>query len=362
MNPPRRILMTADPMGGVWTYAMELARQFGRLEIDIALATMGAPLSTGQRQEIGRLPRVSLFETEYQLEWMPNPWEDVDQAGAWLLDLADRFRPDVVHLNGFAHGDLPWRVPRIVVAHSCRLTWWAAVRHTAPPLGLEEYRRRVLRGLLAADAVVAPTRAMLTALMAQYGPLARTMPIWNARWVDGFAPDVKWPVILAAGRVWDDAKNITTLDQVAPTLQWPVIVAGDTAAPGGQNIALRRVTLLGPVSPSRLRRLMAHAAIYALPARYEPFGLSVLEAALSGCALVLGDIDSLRELWNGVALFVDPEDEIGLGEVLRWLSEHTEAREALARRARARALTRTPEDMANAYLACYSEARALKVA
>ncbi len=32
-----------------------------------------------------------------------------------------------------------------------------------------------------------------------------------------------------------------------------------------------------------------------LPARYEPFGLSVLEAALSGCALVLGDIPSLRE-------------------------------------------------------------------
>ena len=47
MNPPRRILMTADPIGGVWTYAMELARQFGRLEIDIALATMGAPLSAG---------------------------------------------------------------------------------------------------------------------------------------------------------------------------------------------------------------------------------------------------------------------------------------------------------------------------
>jgi hypothetical protein len=45
-----------------------------------------------------------------------------------------------------------------------------------------------------------------------------------------------------------------------------------------------------------------------LPARYEPFGLSVLEAALSGCALVPGDIASLRGNWDGVAEFVCPDD------------------------------------------------------
>ena len=52
---------------------------------------------------------------------------------------------------------------------------------------------------------------------------------------------------------------------------------------------------------------MGRAAIYALPARYEPFGLSILEAALSGCALVIGDIPSLREIWADAALFV-PSD------------------------------------------------------
>jgi glycosyltransferase involved in cell wall biosynthesis len=362
MNPPRRVLMTADPIGGVWTYALELARQFSRLQIELGLATMGAPLSVDQRQELARIPRVTLFETEYMLEWMDRPWEDVDQSGEWLLDLADRFQPDVVHLNGFAHGALPWAVPRVVVAHSCRLTWWEAVRRTAPPLELEEYRSRVLAGLLAADAVIAPTAAMLASVVRHYGPLPHTSAIWNARWVDGYAPDTKWPFILAAGRVWDEAKNIGALDIVAPTLRWPVLVAGETAAPGGSDTPMRHVATLGAVSANRLRGLMSHAAIYALPARYEPFGLSILEAALSGCALVLGDIDSLRELWNGVALFVDPDDEIGLGEVLRWLAEHTEAREVLARRARARALSRTPEDMARAYIGCYSEVRGLNVA
>jgi glycogen(starch) synthase len=359
---PSRVLMTADPIGGVWTYAIELSRQFDRLGIEVALATMGAPLSIEQRSELARIPRVSLFETEYQLEWMDDPWDDVRQAGEWLLDLAEKFRPDVVHLNGYVHGALRWRVPCIVVAHSCRLTWWEAVRRTAPPLDVDEYRRPVSLGLQAADAVVAPTAAMLAALRRQYGDLPHGMVIWNARTIDGFGPDVKWPVILSAGRTWDAAKNIAALDRVAPTLRWPVFIAGETTAPSGHDTVLRHVTTLGHVSPARLRQLMSHAPVYALPARYEPFGLSIVEAALSGCALVLGDIDSLREIWDGVALFVDPDDEVGLGDAIRWLTNHSEAREALARRARARALGRAPEQMAAEYLDCYRAARRIKVA
>ena len=44
-------------------------------------------------------------------------------------------------------------------------------------------------------------------------------------------------------------------------------------------------------------------------ARYEPFGLAVLEAAQAGCALVLSDIPTFRELWNGAAQFVPPGDD-----------------------------------------------------
>ena len=39
---------------------------------------------------------------------------------------------------------------------------------------------------------------------------------------------------------------------------------------------------------------------------YEPFGLAVLEAAQAGCALVLSDIPTFRELWDGAAMFVPP--------------------------------------------------------
>jgi glycosyltransferase involved in cell wall biosynthesis len=103
---------------------------------------------------------------------------------------------------------------------------------------------------------------------------------------------------------------------------------------------------------------MARAAVYALPARYEPFGLSVLEAALAGCALVLGDIPSLREVWGDAALFVHPDDGEGLAEALQGLMANPAERERRAALARARALTFTPRRMAEAYLELYAALRA----
>ncbi len=108
---------------------------------------------------------------------------------------------------------------------------------------------------------------------------------------------------------------------------------------------------------AELRSRMARAAIYALPARYEPFGLSVLEAAAAGCALVLGDIASLRETWAGAALFVPPDDEAALGEALRRLIAAPAERARLAERALRRARALTAAAMAERTLGLYRSLR-----
>ena len=94
--------------------------------------------------------------------------------------------------------------------------------------------------------------------------------------------------------------------------------------------------------------------IYALPVRYEPFGLSILEAALSGCALVVGDFASLRETWGANAVYVPPDDHFALRSVLRDLAADAAARERLGRAARRRALQFTPQRMAQGYLRAYA--------
>ncbi|HEX2690641.1 MAG TPA: glycosyltransferase family 4 protein, partial [Kofleriaceae bacterium] len=113
---------------------------------------------------------------------------------------------------------------------------------------------------------------------------------------------------------------------------------------------------LGELAPDELARWMARASIYALPARYEPFGLSVLEAALAGCALVLGDVPTLREVWGDTAHYVPPGDPDALGAALNRLIRDPVARGSYAARSRARALGLSPARMAAAYHALYREA------
>ncbi len=163
----------------------------------------------------------------------------------------------------------------------------------------------------------------------------------------------KQPFILTAGRFWDEAKNTVILERVAGGLQWPVLAAGDRGPLGLGERGGGAIGYLGPLSPGILSNYLATASIYVLPSRYEPFGLSALEAAMCGCALVLGDIPSLREVWKDTAIFVAPDDRAGLREALRGLIESASRRAEWASRARERACFFTPEKMASEYCDLY---------
>jgi glycogen synthase len=343
-----KVLMTADTIGGVWTYALELADAFAELDVEVTLAAMGGPLRADQRAELEG-SRVRGFHAEsYALEWMDEPWQDVDRAAAWLLQIAEEVEPDLVHLNGYAHAALDWGVPVVVVGHSDVLSWHEAVR--GAPAGPEwaRYRGAVEAGLAAADLLVAPTQAMLDELIRLYAPDCPRLVVPNGS-RRRFPRAPKDEVVLSAGRVWDEAKNVQALVRVAPRLPWPVEVAGDGTAGGG-------VHALGRLDRESLDLRLATAAIFAEPARYEPFGLAALEAGLAACALVLGDIPSLREVWGDAAVFVPPDDDDELERALRSLIEDRAMRADYAGCARRRALTYSPERMARGYLSAYRRA------
>jgi glycosyltransferase involved in cell wall biosynthesis len=228
------------------------------------------------------------------------------------------------------------------------------VKGEPAPARYRRYREEVARGLRAAGRVVAPTRAMLGALERHYGPLARCTVIPNARARLKFAPAAKEPFILSAGRLWDEAKNVAALAAVASALPWPVRVAGAAEHPDGGHRPLSGLEPLGQLPSVELAEQMARASIFALPARYEPFGLSALEAAQSGCALVLGDIPSLREVWGDAAAFVSPDDLTDLKTILKKLIDDVTFRETFAKRALSRAGSYEADLTASAYLHEYA--------
>ena len=350
------ILMTADAVGGVWTYALDLCGALAAHGIRVVLATMGPPPSPAQRREVQLLHNVSLHVSEFRLAWMDDPWEDVRRAGEWLLDLERQTRPDLIHLNGYVHAALDWNAPVLVAAHSCVLSWWAAVKKEPLPDRWLDYAARVCAGLRSADRVVAPSQAMLDALHRHYRGLPPATVIHNGRKRAPFRAATKESFVLSAGRLWDEAKNLAALDDVADKLPWPVRVAGETSSSDGPTRTPKiKVQCLGRLEPAALAEQMSRAAVYALPAKYEPFGLSALEAAFSGCALVLGDIPSLREIWDDAALFVPPDDRDALCMTLRQYIDRPLLRFEMATRARIRAGRYSTAAMANGYLSVYRE-------
>lgn len=363
--------MTTDTVGGVFTYSAALARGLGGAGVTVTLACMGRRAAPEQCAELTRAG-ARVMDSDYRLEWMDDPWEDVARAGDWLLGIERRTRPDIVHVNGYAHAALPWRAPSVLVAHSCVCSWWRAVLNEPAPERYAQYRTEVRRGLDAADVVIAPSAAMLAALEREYGAVARARVIHNGSVPAAASSAGKEPFIFSAGRVWDRAKNIAQLERAAQRVPWPIIVAGDTSNPDGhETSALPHLELLGALPHGEVTRWMQRASIFALPAHYEPFGLAALEAALAGCALVLGDIPSFRELWGDAASYVAPDDAEALAAALTELTGDAELRRTRAATARRRAERYDAAAMCQSYLELYrslteprrgvSPARALEV-
>lgn len=339
--------MTADTAGGVWIHALSLCAGLAAAGVSVRLVALGRP-SPEQRDGAARLCNVELVVRPVRLEWMPEPWCELDALEPDLLELSAS--ADLVHLNHLVHGHLDWRRPVITVVHSCVSSWFEAVRGVPAPPEWDTYRQRVARSLSASDHVVAPSAWMLEQAGRHYGPLHGRSVIANGSDAPMGAPDGARTGLLAAGRVWDEAKNLGALIALAPRLEAPLRIAGPRQRPHGTAVAVDGVQNL---HQQALWAEMRRAGIFVAPALYEPFGLGILEAARSGCALVLGDIPTLREIWGDAARYVDPRRPDEWVRVLDDLAAHDDERIRLAHAARARAAGYTLERMAQCYLALY---------
>jgi glycosyltransferase involved in cell wall biosynthesis len=350
-----RILMTVDAVGGVWSYALTLCASLEMHGIDVTLACLGPRPSEAQRLAAAKLGNVRLFTSDHRLEWMPDGWRDQEAAGHWLMNLADDEAADIVHLNGYSLAALAWRRPAVCVAHSCVSSWWRAVHGVSPPPEWTAYRRGVTRGLNSADRVVAPTNAFLAQLYSCYDLRRPAQVIHNGimHEQDSASERPRLPIVFACGRPWDAAKNMGVLDAAAEGVTWRVYLAGNLAGPDGSCFSSASLRMLGSLSNDDVMSWLRRASIFVHPALYEPFGLAVVEAAASGCALVLADIPTLRELWDGAAEFFDPRDARHLAATLDALIADPERRRELGSAASARAARYSAHAMTDAYRALY---------
>jgi glycosyltransferase involved in cell wall biosynthesis len=347
----RRILMTVDAVGGVWRYALDLARELVNGGDSVVLAGLGPQPSRQQAEEAEAFTMLIWLNTPP--DWMTRNASDLDALPRELRAPMRHYAIDLVHLNAptqAAGFDGP--CPAVVVSHSCVTTWFYAVKGHALNSAWAWQKERNRRGFDRADAVIAPSRSHADMLETCYGPIARLNVVGNgARPVP--KAEKRQPLVFAAARWWDEGKNAVVVDQAASLTQWPIFTAGSRHGPNGERATFSYAVPLGALPHDEVRSLMARAGIFVSPSLYEPFGLAALEAAMSAMPLVLSDIATYRELWDGAAMFYDARNPYDLAACINRLSNDAEHRrelgQAAIRRSRRFALARQATAMRGVY-------------
>lgn len=252
-------------------------------------------------------------------------------------------RADVVHTH-LVHADLFGGV-----AATLRGAKLVSTKHNDDPFRSGAFRY-VERGLARlADRIVTITDALRRFSVEQVGiPPGKVETIhygldelpaaWGENAPDDVSPDAQ--ILLATSRLVEQ-KGIDVA--VRALLSLPddtvlVVLGEGPARPALERLARelgveRRVFLPGRVPD--VAAWLERAAAYVHPARWEGFGLGVLEAMLAGVPVVASRVSSLPELVGDAGVLVAPDDPAALAEGVAQALE----RPGLGTAARARALS-----------------------
>ena len=143
---PRRVLMTTDTVGGIWTYALELARGLSAADVEVMLVVIGPEPSPAQRAEAIEIAGLVCI-VQLDLEWQDRAGPVGPEERQRLQELEQAFEPEIIHCNGYreaAAGLLhPWSWPRIpacgpgggpAVTRTCRRAGRTTRRACGPAL------------------------------------------------------------------------------------------------------------------------------------------------------------------------------------------------------------------------------------
>ena len=281
-----------------------------------------------------------LHEDELRFVRHVLPGADLTLRGRWIVlnrgvaRALHRARPDVLLLGGwnqpaFLAALLRSRVPAIL--------WVESTVSDRRSGRLEPLKRLLLRRVAA---FVVPGSASRDYLRGLGIPAERIVVARNA--VDpaifGVERDERRPGpvrVLAVGRLARE-KGLDLLLRAAEGLPVELLLAGT----GPEEASLRaaagaNVRFLGQVPRDELPALYAHADVYALPSRSDPWGMTLNEAALAGLPLVATDAAGAAHelIEDGVNGFRVPAGDVAaLREALRRLSEDEPLRRAAGAR------------------------------
>ncbi len=136
-------------------------------------------------------------------------------------------------------------------------------------------------------------------------------------------------LILGGGRGWDDQEIVKAARHTAG-VEW-----------------------LGYIDSTAYECLLHSCHIFALPSLYEGFGMQILDALQRGIPVLTSDRGSLKELADGAALIVDPENISSIADGLEKLLRDEDLRKNLSQKALQRSAIYSWRRTVDLFLQCY---------
>jgi glycosyltransferase involved in cell wall biosynthesis len=175
-----------------------------------------------------------------------------------------------------------------------------------------------------------------------------------------------WPYLLVVGANTATKRHDLAIAAFAAAVPAPyrlVLLQRRLRSQSLLNLARRlgvdgRVMWLEALAPNEVIELLQCARVLVQPSVYEGFGLPVLEAMACGCPVVASDIPPFREITEGAALLVPPNDLEQLAVALRDVVVSAELRASLREQGLVQAKKFSWDRCARETLAVYHEAAA----
>ncbi len=354
-----RTFMTTDVTRDLWHYALDLAQGLRAYDTDTTLCVIGPRPDPEQERSARRIRGLKLIFLDLPASYASSPY-GLQAASNAVAAIARQEGARVIHLNNpelAANADYP--APVVSACHSCVATRWHAVRTEPLERELRWHKEFMALGLMRSDAVIAPTASFARCMSETYHLPALPSVVHKGRrpsMRESLTEGTTAPTAIfaiTACQLWDDGYNLKTLDAAAGKLDLSLFAVGPCESPDTGQVSFSHIRWLGHLREGQLAEWLAAKPIFVSTAIYEPFGLQVLEAAEMGCTLVLSDIPTHRELWEGAALFAPPHDADAFATAIRQIAEDSRLRTLLASAARRRARRYTAEVMAAKVRAIY---------
>lgn len=168
--------------------------------------------------------------------------------------------------------------------------------------------------------------------------------------------ELESPYLLTVGTRWP-RKNLNLAIQAAEHLpaSLPHRLAVTGKAGWGDEASGSRVLTTGYVDSDLLSALYSGADLYLAPARYEGFGITLLEAFRAGCPVLASDIPAHREVAGDAAVYAADDDREAWTHAAAELLGDEPRRQKLIEAGRVRESHFTWEQAARATEAVYRE-------